>query len=388
MVAGVPTWAREEQLEDWQVVDRALRSIAQRRAVLDAEESRWLREAEMLQIWKPLGMVNALDYMERVLGYAPRTALDRLRVARTLGCLPALEGALGRGELSFSAVRELTRVATPPTEAEWIAAAAGKNLRQLEELVANHQPGDRPSDPETPNLRPRLVRMELPPAVYAKWRQAHQALSDEHGMRLDDVAFASALADRVLDGHAGADPDGRARHQIALTVCSNCRQGWQEGAGAAIAVDAATVECAECDAQHIGSIDGAAPERATQTIPPAIVRFVWRRDGGRCQVPGCRSAHGLQIHHLRHREHGGDHDPRNLILVCGAHHVGHHEGRLLMSGTADKLVVEHPNQPKPVRAHVGTQVEAALAQHREWETVVNRVWDEIRRDAPPIHGLG
>src|SRR5215510_3627423 len=97
----------ETNLEDWQVVDRALRSIATRRAALDAEEARWLREAETLQIWKPLGMVNALDYMERVLGYAPRTALDRLRVARSLGCMPALEPALGRGALSFSAVREL-----------------------------------------------------------------------------------------------------------------------------------------------------------------------------------------------------------------------------------------------------------------------------------------
>jgi hypothetical protein len=63
-------------------VDRALRDIAARRAALDADEARWLREAEALQIWRPLGMVSALDYLERVLGYAPRTAQERLRVAR------------------------------------------------------------------------------------------------------------------------------------------------------------------------------------------------------------------------------------------------------------------------------------------------------------------
>jgi hypothetical protein len=33
-----------------------------------------LREAEALQIWRPLGMVSALDCMERVLGYGPRAA--------------------------------------------------------------------------------------------------------------------------------------------------------------------------------------------------------------------------------------------------------------------------------------------------------------------------
>src|ERR1051325_2438352 len=74
-----------ESKRDWRSVDRALRTIRKRRAALDADEARWLREAEALQIWRPLGMVSVLDYMERVLGYRPRTAQDRLRVARALG---------------------------------------------------------------------------------------------------------------------------------------------------------------------------------------------------------------------------------------------------------------------------------------------------------------
>jgi hypothetical protein len=97
---AVPTWAPDNQHEvrnDWQSVDRALRTIACRRAALDADEARWLREAEALQIWQPLGMVSALDYMERVLGYGPRSAQDRLRVARALGTLPELTAALAHG---------------------------------------------------------------------------------------------------------------------------------------------------------------------------------------------------------------------------------------------------------------------------------------------------
>jgi hypothetical protein len=106
-------------------VDRALRQIAARRAALDAEEARWLREAEELQIWRPLGMVSALDYLERVLGCAPRTAQERLRVARALGSLPQLDAALADGTLSHSAVRELTRVAKPATEAR-LARGGGR----------------------------------------------------------------------------------------------------------------------------------------------------------------------------------------------------------------------------------------------------------------------
>jgi hypothetical protein len=92
-LAWIPAHAREAQ-PDWRAVDRALRGIRKRRAALDAEEARWLREAEVLQIWRPLGMVSILDYLERVLEYAPRTALDRLRVARSLGDLPGLTAAL------------------------------------------------------------------------------------------------------------------------------------------------------------------------------------------------------------------------------------------------------------------------------------------------------
>src|SRR5688572_25842784 len=43
-------------------------------------------------------------------------ARERVRVARALGSLPQLAGALARGELSYAKVRALTRVAAPETE--------------------------------------------------------------------------------------------------------------------------------------------------------------------------------------------------------------------------------------------------------------------------------
>src|ERR1700733_991136 len=258
-ISPAPTWAHEPPPRnaglDWKVVDRALRSIRRRRATLDAEEARWLREAEALQIWRPLGMVSMLDYPERVLGYAPRTGQDRLRVARALGNLPQLTAALSTGELPFSAVRELTRVATPATEASWVAAATDKNLRQIEELVADHRPGDRPDDPPAPEARTHVVRFELSAETFALLRQARTVLDDDHGTNLPDDAFIAALCGAALDEAPQGEPTGRAKFQIAVTVCQRCRQGWQEGAGARVAIDPAAVDRVLCDAQHIGSID-------------------------------------------------------------------------------------------------------------------------------------
>ncbi len=356
-----PMWAPEgTRPRDWRAVDRALRAIARRRAALDADEARWLREAEALQIWKQLGMVSALDYMERVLGYSPRTAQDRLRVARALGELPVLTAALARGALPFSAVRELTRVATPSTEAAWADHAAGKNLRQIEELVAGRRPGDRPDDPPDPDVRTHVVRYVVSAETYAVLRQARAVLDAEHVTNLDDDEFIATLARGALDASSPGEPSGRARYQIAVTVCERCRQGWQEGGGATIAIGPEAVARAECDAQHVGSVDAAEPERAHQDIPPAINRLVWRRDKGKCRVPGCRSARGLEIHHIVHRADGGTHAASNCILLCSACHRHHHAGRLAITGTANQLEVRRIAEPPPPARAEGAASDARV----------------------------
>ncbi len=381
---------------DWREVHGRLRSNARRRAALDASEAYWLREAERVQVWKPLGMVSILDYMERVLGYAPRTAQDRLRVARALAHLPVLTESLGEADgLTFSAVRELVRVATPDTEHLWLEAATGKNQRELEELVAGHAPGDHPDDPVDPEIRTHVVRYELSPATFALVRQAKLALDEEHGRYLEDDPFIAALCNAVLEGAAPGEPPGRAKFQIATIVCEGCDQAWQEGAGARVPIDAGSLARARCDAQHLGSLEAERPARAVQDIPPAISRFVWRRDHGRCQTPGCRSARGLELHHIVARADGGDHDPKNLTLRCSACHAAHHAGTMTIRGTApDRLETrrchDHAVPVGPaVRAPGGTaRVEATRSRApvgtQQIETVVPRTRVESAASRAPV----
>lgn len=387
-----PAAHSQSRSADWRMVDRALRRIAHRRGELDGEEAGWLREAEALQIWRPLGMVSALDYCERVLGYAPRAAEDRLRVARALGALPGLTRALSAGTLPYSAVRELIRVATPATEASWVAAAINKNLRQIEQLVSGHRPGDEPEDPPDPEVRTQVVRFELSPGTFALLRQARSSLADEHGRHLSEDELVAALCSGVLDRASATGPTGRAKFQIAVTLCERCRQGWQDGAGVQVALEAAAVERAMCDAQHVGSLDGNGPDRAYQDIPPSMVRFVWRRDGGRCRVPGCRSARGLEIHHLVHRADGGGHEASNMALLCSACHLAHHRGALRISGTADQLVVNRPGESGAlanVGTHVGVENRASRCQagrHMSASNAAGQIHD-VHADEHPTTAL-
>ena len=79
-----------------------------------------------------LGFGSLLEYADRLLGYSAHTTTERLRVASALEDLPQTTQALRSGEVSFSAVRELTRVATPETEAKWLAGARQKTVREVE----------------------------------------------------------------------------------------------------------------------------------------------------------------------------------------------------------------------------------------------------------------
>jgi len=56
-------------------------------------------------------------------------------VARALGMLPLLSRALARGELSYAKVRELTRVATPETEARLLAVGRAGTAANVERIV-------------------------------------------------------------------------------------------------------------------------------------------------------------------------------------------------------------------------------------------------------------
>ena len=96
---AVATHGGRPEQQTWREVDRALRACARKRGELDAEEARWLVAAERLQIHRQLGCASIHEYLERRLGYGPRAARDRLRVARALDELPAMTAALARGEL-------------------------------------------------------------------------------------------------------------------------------------------------------------------------------------------------------------------------------------------------------------------------------------------------
>jgi hypothetical protein len=127
----VPTHPNDVELE------RLGDEIAELAAHLDAATARLLdliREFDARGGWAN-GFASCAHWLAWRVGLAPGAAREHVRVARALGSLPGLREALARGELSYSKVRALTRVATAETEERLLAVGRAGTAEHVEMIV-------------------------------------------------------------------------------------------------------------------------------------------------------------------------------------------------------------------------------------------------------------
>ncbi|MBI2204473.1 MAG: DUF222 domain-containing protein, partial [Candidatus Rokubacteria bacterium] len=118
--------------------------IAELAAHLDAATARLLeliREFDARGGWSSFPSCAA--WLTYRVGLGRGAAREKVRVARALGTLPQIAGALARGEVSYAKVRALTRVATPDTEERLLAYARADTAAHVERLVQGWRTVDR-----------------------------------------------------------------------------------------------------------------------------------------------------------------------------------------------------------------------------------------------------
>ncbi len=350
--------AGSEQVPAWVRLHGEMKSATRRRCAWDAENVQHLREAEAMQLWNHFGYISILEYLELEHGVEPRAASDRLRVSHALGDLPLIEAELEDGTFQYSHVKELTRIVTPETEEEWIAAAKGKTCGEVQAMVSGRKKGDGPSDPEDPDLRLRRFTVELPPQTLAMYRELGAAIEAEMGHRIEEADLF-----RIMIERARVSPDG-ASTPAQISICSHCDRGWQSGAGGRAELEPAEIERARCDAEHLGSVEGE-PGRKTATVSKKKRARILARDHHRCVVPGCRTRRNLDVHHIVHQADAGGHEDSGLCTLCSGHHRAHHRGQLSIEGRAPSAIrfaFRRPDEDTNVRhAHAGTNERHAHA---------------------------
>jgi hypothetical protein len=151
-----------------------------------------LARFDRLRGWEPAGHQSCAHWLSFRTGLDLGTAREHVRVARALEELPKTGSAMARGELSFSQVRALTRVAEAETEADLLDLATGCTTAQLERMVRAWKKGSRADEAEWERERHRsrafsvfpdddgmyAVQGRLDPEVGALLMRAVEAASD------------------------------------------------------------------------------------------------------------------------------------------------------------------------------------------------------------------
>jgi hypothetical protein len=93
--------------------------------------------------WELGGHRSCAHWLSFRTGIDLGAAREKARTARALVDLPRTAVSMSRGELSFSAVRALTRVATPENEEDLLELAQGCTAAMLERIVRGWKLGSR-----------------------------------------------------------------------------------------------------------------------------------------------------------------------------------------------------------------------------------------------------
>ena len=257
-------------------LDRLGDEIAELSAHLQAGIARLLdliREFDARGGWNT-GARSCAHWLNWRVGLNLGAAREHVRVARALGGLPRLAAALAQGEVSYSKMRAVTRVATPETEAALLDVARAGTAAHVERVVRGWRRVDRIAEAKEATRRHQ--------------GRALQVYEDEDGMvvirgRLEPevgAALRRALeaADAVLAPHArGAPADGieapthgqRQADALGLLASSALQHGLDPGSAGdryqvVVHVDAAVL---------------ADPDQPGQSVREDVTRTLDRRGG-------------------------------------------------------------------------------------------------------------
>jgi len=310
-----------------------------RAAVADlrrAEQSAvlWFAELMRRRLYRDCGYSSIHAYAEAALGFSEAKTYQFIRLAESLERLPGLRASVAIGQLSWTNARSVATVATPSSEAHWVALAKQSNSRELESRIRECR-RDASADPRQSSLLPPAAepRPQSPPKVqlsfslepeqHARWQTILERLRKQgHGEDRAELLLAAfaALAEAECTRVQTAPP-----YQVVIYRCEACG-GARLPDGRPLAPAVAAQAACDCRTQRAGE-----PNRSA--IPPALRRAVLARDRHRCQAPGCRATRFLEVHHRRPRERGGANDAANLITLCGACHRLLHEGGAAFAAT-------------------------------------------------------
>jgi hypothetical protein len=146
----------------------------------------YLQQVDARGLYQLAGFNSTVRYGMARYGMSRREARELLAAGKALQDLPLIDDAFAEGELCWSKVRELVKVAVAQHEQRWLDLARQLPIDRLTLEVrlakAGEPPRDRDDRKGLPEVRLRLDTA-VPPDVYAKLERARRKVEDESGRK-------------------------------------------------------------------------------------------------------------------------------------------------------------------------------------------------------------
>jgi hypothetical protein len=356
--------------------------------------------------WSDWGIASCAHWLNWKCGIALGAAREKVRVARCLPELPLISAAFARGEISYSKVRAMSRIATPGNEDYLLEIARHGTASHVEKLVrgyrrytaaqenahANQAHASRALHYYHDETGCLVFRGRLPAELGAVLVKALEAAGDFFDQERADVSaetsadpymaenrFAARRADALgllaesFLARGAATASGGERYQVVVHVDGETLK--QEGQGDRCELEsgpclgAETARRLSCEASLVRITEDAKGTpldigRKTRSIPPALRRALSSRDQG-CRFPGCTHRRFVDGHHIHHWAAGGATDLANLVLLCRGHHRLVHEGGFTLRRLDDGALVFARPDGRPV-------TNDAPSRHVDWRDLPAR----------------
>ncbi len=321
-----------------------------------------IREFDARDGWAGVGMRSCAHWLNWKCGLDLGAAREKLRVAHALASLPLIAAAFGRGEVSYSKVRAMTRVATPANEAELLNVARCGTALHVERLVRGYRRVQRLEDANRLHAERYVswhqdddgclvIRGRIPAELGALVMKGLEAATES--VRKQEVAAgvaptardhaaaarradALALMAETFIARGPGELAGGERYQVVMHVSAETFTAEEN-----VAAETCRRVACDCSRVHVTEAESGEPlnlGRKTRAISPAQMRALRMRDRG-CRFPGCSCTRYVDGHHIRHWAAGGETKLSNLVLLCRFHHRLVHEGGFTAAMTDDGVLV-------------------------------------------------
>jgi len=339
--------------------------------------------------WSGVGTQSCAHWLNWKCGIDIGAAREKVRVAHALQSLPKISASMKKGELSYSKVRALTRIANPENEDVLLMTALHGTANHVEQLVRKfrrildaqevsreaQQQANRsvnyhwdeqdgslilkarlPADAGALVLKALEIAMENIEPRYVNPIDAYLADHPEPVEGRSDVsaetptvklastarADALALMAESFLAHGVEAMSSSDKHQVVIHVSAETLQQKDVGQceledGPSISSETARRIACDCSVVAITEDEDGTPldiGRKTRTISPALQRALKSRDKG-CRFPGCCNSRYTHAHHIEHWANGGHTRLNNLVTLCTFHHRLVHEGGVQIQSLDD-----------------------------------------------------